>query len=153
MPKGKPWSVEEEIKLKRLVKAGEPLDKIAAKLGKSKGAVYLKCKRLGLKVVVNKTAKLTTTSEIALPKELLSVEEALKILAGALQAAPKTGLSRVEVQRLHVIANLARTYKELLADYIDYRGIEQKLVELEAKYAKLAEKAKQTESTLLNSNT
>jgi len=39
------------------------------------------------------------------------------------------------------VATLARTYKELLADYIGYRQIEAKLVELEAKYAKLAEKA------------
>jgi hypothetical protein len=77
-----------------------------------------------------------------LPEELPSVEEALKILAGALKAASEAGLTRVEVQRLHLIANLARTYKELLADYIDYRGIEQKLIELEAKYARLAKDEK-----------
>jgi hypothetical protein len=43
------------------------------------------------------------------------------------------------------MATLARTYKELLSDYINYREIEAKLVDLEAKYARLLreqEKAK-----------
>lgn len=141
MPKGKPWTAEQEAKLKQLVESGEPLEVIAAKLDKSRGAIREKAKRLGLKVVVSKRRQKTTTS-LHLPKELPSVEEALKILAGALNAASKPGLDRVEVQRLQVVATLARTYKDLLADYIGYRQIEQRLVELEAKYAKLAQKAK-----------
>ena len=138
--KGKPWTFEEEAKLKQLVDSSESLEVIAAKLGKSRGAVREKAKRLGLEVVVGKRRQKTTTS-LALPKELPSVEEALKMLAGALTAAVKSGLNRVEVQRLQVVATLARTYKELLADYIHYREIENRLVELEAKYAKLANKA------------
>lgn len=59
-----------------------------------------------------------------------------------METASKPGLDRVEVQRLQVVATLARTYKDLLADYIGYRQIEAKLLELEAKYAKLAAKAK-----------
>jgi hypothetical protein len=142
MPKGKPWSAEEEAKLKQLIDEGQTLETIAAKLGKSKQAIRRKIERLGLEVVGQKRSKRTTTSGIELPKELPSVEEALKILAGALNAASKPGLDRVEVQRLQVVATLARTYKDLLADYIGYRQIEAKLVELESKYAKLAEKAK-----------
>jgi len=138
---GKLWTVEEEQKLKMLIDEHEPLDLIASKLGKSKGAVHEKSKRLGLRVVVKNRRQKTTTC-LQLPKELPSVEEALTILAGALKAAANPGLDRVEVQRLQTVATLARTYKELLADYIDYRGIEAKLVELEAKYAKLARKAK-----------
>jgi hypothetical protein len=128
--------------LAQLVKKGATLETIAAQLGKSKQAIRKKAERLGLKVVVRKPVTLTTTSKIPLPEELPSVEEALKILAGALKAASEAGLTRVEVQRLHLIANLARTYKKLLADYIDYRGIEQKLIELEAKYARLAKDEK-----------
>jgi hypothetical protein len=64
------------------------------------------------------------------------VEDALKILAGALKAA-EPGLDKVEVQRLQVVATLARTYKDILADYLNYREVEKKLVELDAKYAKL----------------
>ncbi len=68
-----------------------------------------------------------------LPAELPSVEEAQRMLAGALRASVEPGLDKVEVQRLRVVATLARAYKEILADYINYRGIEAKLVELEAK--------------------
>jgi hypothetical protein len=142
MPKGKPWTAEQEAELKHLVESGETLEVISTRLGKSQGAVREKAKRLGLKVVVGRRRQKTTTSEIRLPPELPSVEEALKILAGALEAASKPGLDRVEVQRLQVVATLARTYKDLLADYIGYRQIEAKLVELEAKYARLTEKVK-----------
>jgi hypothetical protein len=44
----------------------------------------------------------------SIPKELPTVEEALKILAGALKAAGVPGLDRVEVQRLQAVARLAR---------------------------------------------
>ena len=139
MPRGKPWSLEEETKLKQLIALGQSLESIASQMGKTPNAIYQKCLKLGLVEEENSTA---TSSSITLPKELPSVEEALKILAGALKASSKASLDRVEVQRLQVVATLARTYKDLLADYIGYRQIETKLVELEAKYAELAKKAK-----------
>jgi len=148
MPKGKPWTAHEETQLLQLVKARQPSNIIANKLGRTQQAIMKKIERLGLKkeVVVSVHAGRTTTSELQLPPELPSVEEALKILAAALKAGSEGGLNRTEVQRLHAIANLARTYKELLADYIDYRGIEVKLLEMEEKYAQLAaEKPKNNE--------
>jgi len=42
-------------------------------------------------------------------------------------------LDKVEAQRFQVVATLARTYKDLLADYINYYQIEAKLVETEEK--------------------
>ena len=51
------------------------------------------------------------------------------MLAGALKAATQPGLNRVEVQRLQAVANISKTYKELLADYVNYREIEAKLAE------------------------
>jgi hypothetical protein len=135
--KGKPWTCEQEKQLRDLVTAKSSIDVIASKLEKSPEAVRKKIERLGLEVVDLKGYRTTT---LKLPKELPSIEEALRILAGALKAATEHGLDKVEVQRLQVVATLARTYKELLADYINYREIEQKLIELEAKYAKLAEK-------------
>jgi Tfp pilus assembly protein PilO len=74
-------------------------------------------------------------NSVSLPRELPSVEEALKMIAGALKAAIKPGLDRVEVQRLQTVASIAKTYQELLADYINYREIETKLIEMEEKYA------------------
>jgi hypothetical protein len=137
VPKGKPWTVDEEKRLRRFLEAKDPLDVIAAKLKKSPEAVRKKIERLGLEVVDPKAYR-TTTLEI--PKELPTVEEALKILAGALKAATHPGLDKVEVQRLQTVATLARTYKDLFSDYVDYRGIERELIELRAKYEDLVKK-------------
>jgi hypothetical protein len=126
-----PWTVEEESLLKALVEAKTPLSVMAVKLGRKPGAVMLKCRRLGL------SCSESTAEAILLPEELPSVEEALKMLAGALKAACASGLSRVEVQRLQVVATLAKAYKEILSDYINYREIEARLNSMEAKYAAL----------------
>lgn len=129
MTKGKPWTIEEEATLKALIEANTPLDAICVKLGKKPNAIYIKCLRLGL------TKKpYTKPSSVPLPKELPSVEEALKKLATALDTASTPGLEKAEVQRLQVLATIAKTYKEILADYINYREIEAKLYDMEAKY-------------------
>jgi hypothetical protein len=83
VPKGKPWSIEEESALKQLVTAGHPLDTIAEKLGKPDEAVRQKIRRLGLEVVDQDRSVWSTTSKLILPRELPSIEEALKLLAGA----------------------------------------------------------------------
>jgi hypothetical protein len=46
------------------------------------------------------------------------------------------------VQRLQTIATLVKTYGERLTEYLDLRGLEVRLFELEEKYAELAKKAK-----------
>ncbi len=135
--KGKPWTPDEEMQLKQLVDGKASVEVIAAKLQRSPDAVVHKCRRLGLEVVG--LEPLGTSTSLLLPAELPSVEEALKMLAGALRASVKPGLDKVEVQRLQVVATLVRTYKEILADYISYRAVEVKLVELETKYARLVE--------------
>lgn len=60
-------------------------DVVTEKVDRRCEAVMLKCKRLGLEVVVE-TLRLQTTTSILLPKELPSIEEAPYILAGALKA-------------------------------------------------------------------
>lgn len=132
--RGKNWDRDEEKKLMELADKGLTLEVIAAQLEKTPGAVYEKAKRIG---VVIKDAS-STTHEIKLPRELPSVEEALKILAGALNASAKPGLSKVEVQRLQTVAVLARTYEKLVANYVDYRGIENRLIDLAKEYEELA---------------
>ena len=140
--KGKPWTVEQEKQLREFVDSRESLEVIASKIGKSRAAIKMKMQRLGLEVVVRKpTDSRTTTSKLVLPVELPSVEEALKMLAGALRKACEANLSKVEVQRLQVVSNLARSYKEFFAEYVDYRGIEAELVEYRKEYEQLAKKA------------
>ncbi len=135
MTKGIPWQVEEEIQLKKLIDAKTTINKIAPILKRTPTAILLKCQRLGLV-----PPESITNSALPLPAELPSVEETLKDLAGALQAAKAPGLNKVEVQRLQAIATLARTYKEILADYLDYRGIEAQLIDMGAKYEALLER-------------
>jgi hypothetical protein len=78
----------------------------------------------------------TTSPKIVLPEELPTVEETLRKLAGALDMAVRGGLTKAEVNRLQVVANIASKYKEILADYLDYRGLE---IELERHEKELAE--------------
>ena len=111
MTKGIPWTNEEEIQLKKLIEAKTPIEVIAPTIKRTPSAILLKCQRLGL----NPSDEVTKTT-LPLPDELPSVEETLKELAGALKAAKEPGLNKTEVQRLHAVATLARTYKEILAD-------------------------------------
>jgi hypothetical protein len=140
--RGLPWTVEEEIQLKALVEAKTPINIIADTLGRQAPAVKLKCQRLGLTIDDE-----VTCHALPLPSELPSVEETLKKLAGALEAASSPGLNKTEVQRLQVIATLARAYKEILADYLNYREIEAKLNDMEAKYAALLQGKSQSDAT------
>ncbi len=130
---GKKWTAQQEAELQTLVQANAEIEDIAAKFQKTPGAIIVKCQRLGLPL----KAKGYVKSSIYLPRELPSVEEALRMLAGALKAAVKPGLDRVEVQRLQAIATISKTYKELLTDYINYREIETKLKEMEELNAQL----------------
>jgi hypothetical protein len=75
-----------------------------------------------------------------LAAELPSVEDTLRKLAGALETACQPGLDTVEVQRLQVVAVLARTYKDILSAYVNYRGLEAELMEWRVKYAELSKK-------------
>jgi len=147
MPKGKPWTREEEQQLKELVIRGLKTEDIAAKMGKSKDAVLKKIQRLGLKVVHPLNIGPTTSTELIIPKELPSIEEALKLLAAAMNALQTPNLSKAEIARLRSIIQAVKTYKELLADYINYRQIEARLIEMEQKYAELAAKAQQACAT------
>ena len=133
MTKGKHWTPQEETELKNLVEANTRIQDIVTQLQKTPGAIILKSQRLGLRPPTKGYIK----NSVTLPRELPSIEETLKMLAGALKTAIVPGLNRIEVQRIQAVATLAKTYKELLADYINYREIETKLKEMEELNAQL----------------
>jgi hypothetical protein len=130
---GKPWTSQEEAELKTFLEENMNVDAIAVRLNKTVKAVITKCKRLG----VGLQTEGYVSARIAIPMELPSVEEALRMLAGALKASIKPGLNRLDVQRLQVVANIAQTYKELAADYAHYRDVERKLIQMEEENAQL----------------
>jgi hypothetical protein len=127
------WTIQEETELKALVEGNVNVEEIAAKLQKTPGAVIVKCQRLGLQLQF----KGYVDTSVPLPRELPSVEEATKILAGALRASVRPGLNRLEVQRLQAVANISKAYKELIVDYAHYRDVEIKLKEMAEQNAQL----------------
>ena len=133
------WTIQEETELKALVEGNVNVEEIAAKLKKTPGAVIVKCQRLGLQLQL----KGYVDTSIPLPKELPSIEEAIKMLAGALKASVKPGLNRLEVQRLQAVANISKAYKELVVDYAHYRDVELKLKEMEEQNAQLQQMLKE----------
>jgi len=140
MTKGKPWSPELEKALSDLVAAKTSLAVIAKKLGKPEEAVRVKIRRLGLEVVDQrkKISRSTTSTDLVLPEELFSVEEILKELHAAVMGLKAPGLDKTEVIRLRGIIAGCKVYKEMLVDYMDYRGLEAELMEWKAKYEALS---------------
>ena len=140
MPKGKPWTITEERKLEDLRTENLKVSEIAAVMGKSEQAIMKKLQRMGMKVVQQQKSTGDTASELILPKELPSVEESLMMLAGAMDALKKPGLSKTEVTRLRSLIQAASLYQVKLAEYVDYRGIEKQVIQLNRKYKELLER-------------
>jgi hypothetical protein len=82
-----------------------------------------------------------SSPDLELPKELMSIEETLKILNAALEALKKPGLDKSEVLRLPGIISGCKIYKELFADYAGYRSLEAELLELTKKYGGFKKKS------------
>jgi hypothetical protein len=109
-------------------------------------------KTSGLRLKDNNSSvnRLLSSSKAAVPKDLPDFDYAMKILVGALAGSADGGLDKIEIQRLNMVANLARTYKELLADYINCGMIEERLFELEEKYARLVKGNEQSGTLVLH---
>jgi hypothetical protein len=142
MTKGKPWPPEDEKKLQDWVNSGIGVDVIAFSFdGKyTKEGIRQKMFALGLKEQQQPQSACCSSSNLNLPTELPSVEDALKTLSAALKALEQPGLDQAEVLRLRSIISGVKIYKELFADYVDYRGLEAEVVELRKKYAEEAAK-------------
>jgi hypothetical protein len=140
--KGKPWPSEDERKLKDWSRSGiTNLELLSSKFGGrySKEGIRQKLIALGLLKEQQQAKKSSCCSlELKLPKELPTVEEVLKTLAAALKQLEQPGLDPEDTLRLRTIIGGIKIYKELFADYVNYRGIEQQLIDLEKKYAGLA---------------
>ena len=134
-------SVEEA--LKDLVEAKTPLFVIAKKLGVSGESARAKIRRLGLVVEEEqrKNACSSSSSELIMPEELISIEDALKKLVAAMTALETIGISKTEIMRLRSLIQTSCLYQKRIAEYIDYRGLEKRLIELTEEYEALAKRA------------
>lgn len=146
MTKGTPWPVDDERKLKEWFKSGITDFGVLSSSFNAKYSpegVRQKLMSLGLLEEQQQRKNVSCcSSKLVLPAELPSVEETLKTLSAALKALETPGLEKSEVLRLRGIISGCKTYKELFADYVDYRGLEAELLDLRERYAQLAEKAK-----------
>jgi hypothetical protein len=96
-------------------------------------------------VVVSKQKfQRTTTTEIK-SKDLLTHEEALKLLAGAIKSLQQPGQDKLELQRLRILVDAIQTYDSVLEKFERWVEIESRLLEMDEKINEL-EKAKDNKS-------
>jgi hypothetical protein len=66
---------------------------------------------------------------------LPTIEEQLHVLNAAIVELRKPGISRAEVARYSKIIDGVKVYNDLFAKFVDYRGLENKVLELEKRLA------------------
>jgi len=130
------WTRKEETKLLDLWKKGiTNFDVLAKELDRKPSAVEKKLKRMG--VVVGKKRRQKTTTTVIKSKDLLTHEQALKILAGALEALRKLGQDKLELQRLRILVDAVHTYDSVLEKFERWIEIESRLLEMDKKIKEL----------------
>ena len=129
------WSRKEEARLLDLWKKGiTDMDLLAKEIGRTPSAIRKKLQRMG--VVVHPKTSTATTTAIA-EKDLLTHEQALKLLAGTLEALREPGLDKVEITRLRALIEAAKTYDSILEKFENWVEIENRLLAMDKKIAEL----------------
>ena len=75
-----------------------------------------------------------------MPEELISIEDALKKLVASMTALETICLSKTEIMRLRSLIQTSGLYQKRITEYIDFRGLEKRLIELTEEYAELAKR-------------
>ena len=135
---GKLWKPEEEQLLRQLWESGvHDVKLLTQKINRSEGAIREKLKRMGLRVVVSPPRKKVTTTPVPLSKGLLTHEKVLQVLAGAIKKAGEPGLDKLEIMRLKILVDAAKTYDSVLEKFEGWVQIEQRLLEMDKKIEEL----------------
>ena len=130
------WTREEEVKLLDLWKKGiTNLKVLAEQMNRPPEAVRQKLKRLAVVVKQQKIQRSTTTEVV--PKDLLTHEQALKDLAGAVHDLKQRGLDKLELQRLRVLVDALQRYDSVLEKFEKWVEIEKQLLEMDKKIAEI----------------
>jgi hypothetical protein len=130
------WTRADEAKLLGLWKKGvTDLALLGKELGRRPRAIEMKLKRLGV-VVLKPQIRHTTTTAIT-DEDLLTHQQALRILAGAIDALRKPGQDRLELQRLRILIAGLQTYDSVLEKFERWVEIEARLLEMDKKIAGL----------------
>lgn len=141
---GRHWSEEEVQKLAQMVVSGCSLDHMAETLDRPILGIKRKIERLGLDGDGKSTAKSLPPRTCDLPSaEILTHEQVLKVLAGALGKGKEPGLDRLEIKRLNTLANLARIYDSILEKFERWVEIEQQMERIQQRLAAVEWREKQ----------
>jgi len=124
----------EKAKLLGLWKKGvTDFEVLSKELGRHPRAIEMKLKRLGVVVVKQKIPHTTTT--VITDKDLLTHEQALKILAGAIEALRKPCQDNLDLQRVRILVDAVQTYDSVLEKFERWIEIEARLLEVDKKNA------------------
>jgi len=152
MPKKKYyWTREEEAKLLELWKKGVTDFKILAeKLERKPLGVKRKLQRMGVVVSHKKSGKRkpTTTAAVPLSEDLLTHEKVLRVLVGAIEKAGESGLDKLEIMRLKVLVDAAKTYDSVLEKFEKWVEIESRLLEMDGKIGELEKALKKAKGNV-----
>ena len=137
----KPWAPEENDLIERMVEEGASIAVIAENLpGRTPGAVEQQIRRLGLKKAVCVSEKKFSFEEIR-AERVIEREEALKILAGAIERLQRGGeMNDGELFRLRTIIMAIRGYFAVFNSYEKYAELEERVRRLEEDAGKDLEK-------------
>ena len=137
------WTRAEEARLVELWRKGiRDFAVLGKELGRTSRAIEMKLQRLG---VVEVGRKISSTTTAVTSRELLTHEEALKLLAGALEALQEPGQDRLELQRLRILVNALQSYDSTLEKFERWVEIERRLLAMDKKIAEL-QKGKATDA-------
>jgi len=141
MAKGKPWSREQEQRLREMVEKGDDVVDMAREFNLKPDAIRKKLDRMGLKVVVHKKPQksrtTTSTTRTLLPKDIITHEQALRILAGALDILKQPDLEKLDLQRLRILVDAVQAYDGVLEKFERWVEIESRLAEMDKKISEL----------------
>lgn len=123
------WTREEEARLLELWKQGIRDPNVLAKeLGRKPGAIRKKLARMAV-VVGEQTVQRTTTTEVS-AKDIITHEQALKLLVGALNNLQQPGQDKLELQRLRILVDALQGYDSVLEKFERWCEIESRLLEM-----------------------
>ena len=144
------WTRAEEARLVELWRTGiRDFELLGKELGRTSRAIEMKLTRLG---VVEVERKISSTTTAVKSRDLLTHEETLKLLAGALEALRESDLDRLELQRLRILADMAQTYEGTLEKFERRVEIERRLLEMDKEIKEL-QKTHQGQSKFLRGQT
>ena len=129
------WTRAEEARLVELWRKGiRDFGVLGKELGRTQRAIEMKLTRLG---VVEVERKISSTTTAVTSRELLTHEEALKLLAGALAALQEPDQDRLELQRLRILVNALQTYDSTLEKFERWVEIENRLLAMDKQIREL----------------